>query len=105
MSRETARKVLEIESEAIRELIPRLDASFDRAVDVLLATSGRVVGCVASRSERSTAGEATFKNVEMTIKIWKEWRAFSLVEMLEKATGFEAKQDRPGGWGQGSRVG
>ena len=43
MSRETARKVLEIESEAIRELIARLDESFDRAVDVLLATSGRVV--------------------------------------------------------------
>jgi arabinose-5-phosphate isomerase len=43
MSRETAKKVLEIESEAIRELIPRLDASFDRAVDVLVATSGRVV--------------------------------------------------------------
>ena len=43
MSRDTARKVLEIEAEAIRELIPRLDASFDRAVDLLLACSGRVV--------------------------------------------------------------
>ena len=43
MSRETARKVLEIESEAIRELIPRLDASFDRAVEILFTTSGRVV--------------------------------------------------------------
>ncbi len=43
MSRETARKVLEIESEAIRALIPRLDESFDRAVDVLIACSGRVV--------------------------------------------------------------
>jgi arabinose-5-phosphate isomerase len=43
MSRETAKKVLEIESEAILELIPRLDASFDRAVDVLFACAGRVV--------------------------------------------------------------
>jgi arabinose-5-phosphate isomerase len=43
MPRDTARKVLEIESEAIRELIPRLDESFDRAVDTLHACSGRVV--------------------------------------------------------------
>jgi arabinose-5-phosphate isomerase len=43
MSRETARKVLEIESDAIRELIARLDASFDRAVEVLIACAGRVV--------------------------------------------------------------
>jgi arabinose-5-phosphate isomerase len=43
MSRDTARKVLEIESDAIRELIPRLDASFDRAVEILIACAGRVV--------------------------------------------------------------
>ena len=43
MSRETARRVLEIEAEAIRELIPRLDESFDRAVATLLACAGRVV--------------------------------------------------------------
>jgi len=43
MSRDTARKVLEIESEAIRELIPRLDESFDRAVEALYACRGRVV--------------------------------------------------------------
>jgi arabinose-5-phosphate isomerase len=43
MFRETARKVLEIESDAIRELIARLDASFDRAVEVLIACTGRVV--------------------------------------------------------------
>lgn len=39
MSRDTARKVLEIESEAIRELIARLDESFDRAVETLPACS------------------------------------------------------------------
>jgi arabinose-5-phosphate isomerase len=43
MSRETARKVLEIESRAILELLPRIDAGFDRAVELLLACAGRVV--------------------------------------------------------------
>jgi len=43
MPRETARKVLETEAEAIRALIPRLDESFDRAVETLLACTGRVV--------------------------------------------------------------
>ena len=43
MSRELARKVLEIEAQAIRDLIPRLDGSFDRAVEALLACTGRVV--------------------------------------------------------------
>lgn len=43
MSREVARKVLEIEAAAIRDLAPRLDETFDRAVDTLLATTGRVV--------------------------------------------------------------
>jgi arabinose-5-phosphate isomerase len=43
MSRDTARKVLEIESEAIRELIPRLDEAFDQAVETLRACTGRVV--------------------------------------------------------------
>jgi arabinose-5-phosphate isomerase len=43
MARETARKVLEIEAQAIRELIPRLDASFDRAVELMLACAGRAV--------------------------------------------------------------
>ncbi len=43
MSREVARKVLEIEAEAIRELIPRLDDRFDAAVDLLLGCAGRVV--------------------------------------------------------------
>jgi arabinose-5-phosphate isomerase len=43
MSREVARKVLEIEADAIRELIPRLDERFDRAVAALLGCAGRVV--------------------------------------------------------------
>ena len=43
MSREIARKVLEIESRAILELLPRIDADFDRAVELLLACTGRTV--------------------------------------------------------------
>jgi arabinose-5-phosphate isomerase len=43
MSRDTARRVLEIEAEAIRQLIPRLGQSFDRAVETLLGCTGRVV--------------------------------------------------------------
>jgi arabinose-5-phosphate isomerase len=43
MSLETARRVLEIESQAIRDLIPRLGNDFTAAVDLLLACAGRVV--------------------------------------------------------------
>ena len=43
MSRETARRVLEIESAAILALCDRLDENFDRAVELLLRTPGRVV--------------------------------------------------------------
>jgi arabinose-5-phosphate isomerase len=50
MSRETARKVLEIEAEAIRALVPRLDESFDRAVEILLACRGRVVATGMGKS-------------------------------------------------------
>jgi arabinose-5-phosphate isomerase len=50
MSRETARKVLETEAEAIRELIPRLDESFDRAVETLLGCAGRVVATGMGKS-------------------------------------------------------
>jgi arabinose-5-phosphate isomerase len=50
MSRETARKVLEIEAEAIRALVPRLDESFDRAVEILLACAGRVVATGMGKS-------------------------------------------------------
>lgn len=43
MPLDTARRVLAIESEAVASLATRLDASFDRAVDMLLACRGRVV--------------------------------------------------------------
>ena len=43
MSRETARKVLEIEAKAILGLVPRVDESYDRAVEVLHGCTGRVV--------------------------------------------------------------
>jgi arabinose-5-phosphate isomerase len=43
MSRNIARQVLEIEAQAIRDLLPRIDADFDRAVETLFACGGRVV--------------------------------------------------------------
>jgi arabinose-5-phosphate isomerase len=43
MPLETARRVLEIEAQAIRDLIPRLGPELARAVDALFACSGRVV--------------------------------------------------------------
>ena len=42
MSLETARRVLKIELQAINEVLSRLDASFERAVDLLFACKGRV---------------------------------------------------------------
>ena len=42
-SRARAKTVLQIEAEAIRRLIPRLNAAFDRAVGLLLGCKGRVV--------------------------------------------------------------
>jgi arabinose-5-phosphate isomerase len=50
MPRQTARKVLEIEAEAIRALIPRLDESFDRAVETLFCCAGRVVATGMGKS-------------------------------------------------------
>ena len=43
MTRSIARQVLELEARAILDLVPRLDAAFDRAVETLFACKGRVV--------------------------------------------------------------
>ena len=43
MSLDTARRVLRIEAQAIQDALARLDSSFDRAVELLLACKGRVV--------------------------------------------------------------
>jgi arabinose-5-phosphate isomerase len=43
VTRAIARKVLELEARAILDLVPRLDAAFDRAVETLFACKGRVV--------------------------------------------------------------
>ncbi len=43
MSLSTARRVLQIEAQAILDVLARLDASFERAVDLLFACKGRVV--------------------------------------------------------------
>src|SRR5258708_10576644 len=43
MGLETAWRVLKIEAQAIQDVLERLDASFEKAVDVLFACKGRVV--------------------------------------------------------------
>jgi arabinose-5-phosphate isomerase len=43
MSVETARRVLKIEAQAIQDVLARLDASFEKAVEILFACKGRVV--------------------------------------------------------------
>jgi len=42
-SMDVARRVLETEAEAIRRLLETIDGNFERAVDLILATTGRVV--------------------------------------------------------------
>lgn len=42
MSLETARRVLRIEAQAIQDVLARLNATFERAVDLLFACKGRV---------------------------------------------------------------
>jgi arabinose-5-phosphate isomerase len=42
MSLETARRVLKIESQAISDVLARLDATFEKAVELLFACQGRV---------------------------------------------------------------
>jgi arabinose-5-phosphate isomerase len=43
MSLETARRVLKIEAKAIQDVMARLNASFEKAVEILFACKGRVV--------------------------------------------------------------
>jgi len=43
LSLDTARRVLKIEAQAIQDVFARLDASFEKAVDILFACKGRVV--------------------------------------------------------------
>jgi len=43
MSRDVARKVVEIEAQAILALRDRIDESFDRALEILVACAGRVI--------------------------------------------------------------
>ena len=43
MTQDTARRVLEIESQAIRDLVPRIGPAFEKAVKMILEGRGRVV--------------------------------------------------------------
>lgn len=62
----TARQVLKIEAEAIVDLIPRLGADFDRAIDLLAKCQGRVVttgmgksGLICRKIAATLAGSGT----------------------------------------------
>ena len=46
----TARRVLEIEARAVKSLIEKLDGDFTKAVDMILAASGKVVVCGMGKS-------------------------------------------------------
>jgi arabinose-5-phosphate isomerase len=66
MPLDIARKVLEIEAQAIRDLIPRIDVQFERAVDILFACAGRVVvtgmgksGIIAQKISATLASTGT----------------------------------------------
>lgn len=66
MLRDTARRVLEIEAQAVLDLAPRLDESFDRAVELLFAGPGRVVvtgmgksGIIAQKISATLASTGT----------------------------------------------
>jgi arabinose-5-phosphate isomerase len=50
MSLDCARRVLKIESQAILDVLARLDGNFERAVDLLFACKGRVVVCGMGKS-------------------------------------------------------
>ena len=43
MSLDIARRILEMEAEAIRDLLPKLGASFEQAIDMITSCSGRVM--------------------------------------------------------------
>ncbi len=66
MSQATARRVLEIEAQAISDVIGRIDASFDRALALLYAGPGRVVvtgmgksGLIAQKISATLASTGT----------------------------------------------
>jgi arabinose-5-phosphate isomerase len=66
MPRDTARRVLEIEAQAILDLVPHLGESFDRAVETLVTCAGRVVvtgmgksGLIAQKVSATLASTGT----------------------------------------------
>ena len=49
-SLDTARRVLKIEAQAIQDVLARLDARFEKAVELLFACNGRVVASGKGKS-------------------------------------------------------
>ena len=56
-ARETARRVLQVESSAVARLADRLDQSFDKAVELIVACKGRVVVQPIRRHRQQAAGQ------------------------------------------------
>jgi arabinose-5-phosphate isomerase len=64
VNRDTAIRVIEIESRAILELRERIDAAFDRAVELLFACAGRVI--VSGMGKSGLIGQKTSATLAST---------------------------------------
>jgi len=74
MSLETARRVLQIEAQAIQDVLARLDANFEKAVDVLFACKGRVA--VSGMGKSGLIGRKISATLSSTgTGTWACWRA------------------------------
>jgi len=80
MSLETARRVLKVEAQAIQDVLARLNASFEKAVDVLFACKGRVVvtgmgksGLIGRKISAtfSSTGTATWACWRTAMRCWR----------------------------------
>src|SRR2546427_3317188 len=68
MSLDTARRVLRIEAQAIQDVLARLDASFERAVDLLFACKGRVVVTGDRKSTRLNSSHSQISYAVFCLK-------------------------------------
>ena len=74
MSLNTARRVLQIEAQAIQDVLARLDASFERAVDLLFACKG---GMCSTCRAKLVEGEAPM-DVNYSLEPWELKAGFIL---------------------------
>src|SRR5205085_3900112 len=65
MSLETARRVLKIEAQAIQDVMARLNATFEKAVEILFACKGRVV--VSGIDRKSTRLNSSHSQISYAV--------------------------------------